>query len=134
MSMTLTAPRSGIGIIGRIIGLLTSLQEAREQRLLRRAEATLERFNLAVGYARVSAEALERVQPGSLARLNLQTLHIANPRKCALAQSYGHYDDAPTTLRDGEVGDGFRIPLTVTTADMNAAWRVVVEEYREQAA
>jgi hypothetical protein len=132
MSMTLTAPPSGIGIIGRVIGLLTRFQEAREQRLLRRAEATIERFNRAVGYARVSAEALERERPGSLAKLNLLTLHIANPRKCALAQIYGHYDDAPAKLRDSEVGNGFRIPLTVTTADMNAAWRVVVEEYREQ--
>lgn len=134
MSVTAIAVSVRPGIIDRLTAFLDGLQRAREARLLRRAEERIDRFNMALSYAFGAAAALEREVPGSVAKLNLERLRIQSTRKCPLAQIYGTYYNAPDHLRDGTVGDGFRIPRALRTEDMNAAWRVVIEEYRKRAA
>jgi hypothetical protein len=125
--MAITFPRPRNWTIKPILAAIEShFEKKREAR--RRHEAYC--HERALGYARQSAEALERERPGSVARLDEGTLDISLYAECALAQIYRDYRYAPKHLRCGPVGMGFKVPMDLRACHMNAAWRIVIREYR----
>jgi hypothetical protein len=86
----------------------------------------------AVQRARISACALDAYMPGRVATLDENSIDIPSALSCALAQVFGHFDNAPEALRGGENGVGFHVPRGLLRHHMNLAWRRVIREHREQ--
>ena len=122
IAATFPLPREGgLSLLERVKGFFLMTQAAMAAREKARKE-------LALAYARQSAEALEATTPGSIVRLNAQTFDIASCTLCALAQIYGHYNTAPNHLREGKIRYGFMVPTGLAERYMNEAWQIIIRE------
>lgn len=86
---------------------------------------------------RRGATELEKERPGSVGKLDLKILNIASSYECALGQTYGHFNKAPSRLEDQATSFGFNYTtngvfhyaLDITPDRLNRTWREVAVEY-----
>lgn len=74
------------------------------------------------------AALLERVMPGSVASLDLESLDISSADDCALAQIYGNFNKAPWIYRRARYGV-YQTTFGPSYELLTPAWKRVAQRY-----